>query len=57
MINKTYNPYINAQAQFDKVADMLDLDQASRDLLRQPHAGVPYHYSLFRMDDGKSKSF
>ncbi|NLZ45874.1 MAG: glutamate dehydrogenase, partial [Clostridiales bacterium] len=32
----TYNPYENAQIQFDQVADVLDLDNGTRQLLRQP---------------------
>jgi glutamate dehydrogenase (NAD(P)+) len=45
-----------AQAQFDKVADMLDLDQAARDLLRTPMR--EYHFSIpVKMDDGGVKVF
>ena len=35
MSNQAYNPFVNAQTQFDKVAEMLNLDQSTRDLLRQ----------------------
>ena len=31
-----YNPYATAQAQFDHVADLIDLDPPIRELLRQP---------------------
>ncbi len=56
MVNTMYNPYTNAQAQFDKVADMLNLDQATRDLLRQPMR--EYHITIpVRMDDGSVKIF
>jgi len=45
-----------AQAQFDNVADILDLDQGTRDLLRNPmrefHFSIPVH-----MDDGTMKVF
>ena len=51
-----YNPYENAQIQFDKVADMLNLDDGARQLLRQPmkeaHFTVPV-----KMDDGSTKVF
>lgn len=53
---KTYNPYVTAQTQFDHVADLIDLDQATRDLLRQPsrefHVTIPV-----KMDDGTTKIF
>lgn len=52
----TYNPYVTAQTQFDHVADLLGLDQATRDLLRQPsrefHVTIPV-----KMDDGSTKVF
>ena len=35
MANQNYNPYENAKAQFNKVAEMLNLDEATQDLLRQ----------------------
>jgi glutamate dehydrogenase (NAD(P)+) len=45
-----------AQAQFDKVADVLGLDQAARDLLRVPLR--EYQFSIpVRMDDGRVKVF
>lgn len=53
---KTYNPYVTAQTQFDHVADLIGLDQATRDLLRQPsrefHVTIPV-----KMDDGTTKIF
>jgi len=53
---KSYNPFEIAQAQFDRVADLLDLDKASRDLLRYPMR--EYHFSIpVRMDDGKVQIF
>jgi glutamate dehydrogenase (NAD(P)+) len=36
MEDKSYNPFVHAQAQFDKVAAIIGLDEATRDLLRQP---------------------
>jgi len=56
MSTSTYNPYETAQAQFDKVAAMLDLDEATRQLLRQPMR--EYHLTIpVRMDDGSVKIF
>jgi len=56
MSSKPFNPFQMAQAQFDKVADQLGLDQATKDLLRQPMR--EYHFSLpIRMDDGSFKVF
>ncbi len=56
MSNTAYNPYETAQAQFDKVAAQLDLDEATRELLRQPMR--EYHFSIpVRMDDGSVKVF
>lgn len=56
MSEGVYNPYVNAQAQFDRVADIIGLDQPTRDLLRQPlreyHFLIPVH-----MDDGSTKIF
>jgi glutamate dehydrogenase (NAD(P)+) len=51
-----YNPYENAQAQFDKVADMINLAQDSREFLRQPQKEL--HFTIpVKMDDGSSKTF
>jgi glutamate dehydrogenase (NAD(P)+) len=45
-----------AQTQFDKVADLLDLDQATRALLREPLR--EYHFLIpVRMDDGTVQVF
>jgi glutamate dehydrogenase len=56
MANKAFNPYAMAQAQFDKVADILELDQATRDLLRNPMR--EYHFNIpVRMDDGSFRVF
>ncbi len=51
-----YNPFHTAQSQFDKAADLLDLDQATRDLLRNPIR--EFHFLIpVKMDDGKTKVF
>jgi glutamate dehydrogenase len=56
MATKGYNPFEMAQTQFDRVADMLDLDKATRDLLRWPLR--EYHVSIpVRMDDGSVQVF
>ena len=56
MAYKPYNSFAIAQTQFDGAAEILGLDEATRDLLRQPmreHAcAIP-----IRMDDGKTKVF
>jgi len=56
MATKGFNPFEMAQKQFDAVADLLELDQATRDLLRQPLR--EYHFSVpVRMDDGGVRVF
>lgn len=53
---KPYNIFESAQQQFDRVADMLDLDRAARDLLRMPMR--EYHFNIpVRMDDGGVRIF
>jgi glutamate dehydrogenase len=56
MADRTYNPFEIAQAQFDRVADLLDLGKATRDLLRYPMR--EYHFCIpVRMDDGRVQIF
>ena len=51
-----FNPFEMAQAQFDKAADVLGLDAATRELLRFPLR--EYHIAIpVRMDDGSVKVF
>jgi len=51
-----YNPYEDAQAQFDKVANMIGLEQSARDLLREPMK--EFHFTIpVKMDDGVTKMF
>lgn len=53
---KPVNSFEIAQAQFDKVAEYLGLDQPTRDLLRHPMR--EYHFAVpIRMDDGTTKVF
>jgi len=56
MAKQAYNPFQMAQAQFDKVADILDMESAVRDLLRNPMR--EYHVAIpVRMDDGSVQVF
>ena len=56
MAKPGFNPFEMARAQFDKVADLIGLDPATRDLLRSPMR--EYHFSIpVRMDDGTMKVF
>src|SRR3974377_16447 len=53
---RAFNSFQIAQAQFDRIADKLGLDQPTRDLLREPLR--EYHFSIpIRMDDGTMKVF
>ncbi len=56
MNDKTYNPFETAQKQFDHAADLLDLDEATREFLRNPMR--EYHFLIpVKMDDGTRKIF
>ena len=56
MTKVSYNPFENAQIQFDKVAQTLGLDQGMRDLLRRPMR--EFHFTVpVKMEDGKTKVF
>jgi len=51
-----YNPFENAQAQFDKVAELIDLQPSSRALLRLPMKEL--HFTIpVKMDDGSVNVF
>lgn len=53
---KSYNPFAVAQAQFDKIADYLELDEGTQKLLRRPMR--EYHFSIpVHMDDGSVDVF
>jgi len=53
---KPFNPHEMAQAQFDHVAGILNLDQPTRDLLRWPLR--EYQFAIpVRMDDGSARVF
>jgi glutamate dehydrogenase len=56
MSSKAFNAFEMAQAQFDKVAGILNLDKGTRDLLRQPMR--EFHFNIpVRMDDGSVQVF
>jgi len=56
MSNPSFNAYDMARSQFDKIASLLDLNQAARDLLRTPMR--EYHFNIpVRMDDGSRQIF
>ncbi len=55
-MSRTFNAFEMAQKQFDDVAEILNLDEATKDLLRNPVR--EYHFSIpVKMDDGTSKVF
>jgi glutamate dehydrogenase (NAD(P)+) len=56
MADKSFNAFKMAQTQFDNVAEKLDLDPATRDLLRNPLR--EFHFAIpVKMDDGTVKIF
>ena len=56
MSSKSFNPFKMAQEQFDHVADLIGLDQGTKELLRVPSR--EYHFSIpVKMDDGQVKVF
>ena len=56
METKSFNAFKMAQQQFDNAADILELDQATRDFLRNPMR--EFHFTIpITMDDGSKKVF
>jgi len=56
MSDSSFNAFEMAQAQFDRIADLLELDSGTRDLLRNPMR--EYHFNIpVRMDDNTIKVF
>lgn len=56
MANQVHNPYVNAQTQFDEVAELLDLSTGAKQLLRQPMKEM--HFTIpVKMDDGTTQVF
>jgi glutamate dehydrogenase len=56
MATQGFNAFEMAQQQFDRVADMLDLDTGTRELLRDPQREYQFMIPV-RMDDGAVKVF
>lgn len=52
----SFNPYQMAQRQFDRIADLLDLEQGTRALLREPMREYQFGIPV-RMDDGRTEVF
>ena len=56
MNQKSFNAFKMAQSQFDKVAEILELDNGTKELLRNPIR--EYHFSIpIHLDDGTVKVF
>jgi len=56
MADTKYNPYENAQIQFDNVAELLSLEAGMREFLRQPM--LETHFTIpVKMDNGTTKTF
>jgi len=55
-VTRPYNSFEIAQAQFDKVAGMIGLDEGTRDLLRWPLREYAFAVPV-RMDDGGTRVF
>jgi len=56
MSTKSYNPYRMAQAQLERIAEMLELDEATREFLLTPSR--EYQFTIpVRMDDGNVRVF
>ncbi len=56
MTDKNFNPFEMAQQQFDHVAGMLNLDEGTKELLRNPLREFQFLIPV-KMDDGKVKVF
>ncbi len=56
MASNSYNAYENAQAQFDRVANIIGLDDPTKSFLRQPMK--EYHFTIpVKMDDGSTNIY
>ena len=56
MSDNSFNAFKMAQQQFDAIAEQLNLDQATRDLLR--NTDKEFHFNIpIRMDDGSYRVF
>jgi len=51
-----FNPFATAQAEFDRIADLIGLDAGARQMLRSTQR--EYHFNIpVRMDDGTVQVF
>lgn len=51
----SYNPYVSAKEQLEKAAEILELNQATKDFLRTPMREL--HFTIpISMDNGEKKS-
>jgi glutamate dehydrogenase (NAD(P)+) len=55
-MSKAHNAFAMAQKQFDEVAELLDLDPAVREFLRNPQRELAVRLPV-KMDDGTTKTF
>ena len=55
-MSEQYNPFENAQTQFDKVAEILGLEIGMREFLRAPMRVLEFRIPV-KMDDGSTKVF
>ncbi|MBW2731629.1 MAG: Glu/Leu/Phe/Val dehydrogenase [Deltaproteobacteria bacterium] len=54
--DQSFNPFEMARSQFDKIADLLDLEEGARQFLRTPRR--EYHFTIpVKMDDGGVRVF
>jgi glutamate dehydrogenase len=52
----SYNPFISAKDQLEKAADMLELNEATKDFLKIPMR--EFHFTIpIEMDNGEKKVF
>ena len=56
MSTNSYNPYKTAQTQLERIAEMLELDEATREFLLTPSREHQFTIPV-RMDDGKVRVF
>ncbi|NLO45512.1 MAG: Glu/Leu/Phe/Val dehydrogenase [Clostridiales bacterium] len=55
-MTNSYNPFESAKAQFDAAANILNLNESTRELLREPMKEI--HFTIpVKMDDGSTKVF
>ncbi|MCK4593488.1 Glu/Leu/Phe/Val dehydrogenase, partial [bacterium] len=55
-MDEAYSAFSQAQREFDKVAEMMNLDSSFREVLREPTRSLMVNVPV-RMDDGTIKTF